>query len=220
MKDPAHIYLVPPADPLVKEYDSFWETMKDPGLHTLILKISLSDVKQGNIGGVQEYLITLQHHPDLIEKMLFSFSFSFVDDDTDMEIEEADWKNDPIFFVWIQKLGIMPLACYFIADEKARTYFFIHDLMDREDAEINGESATRDEGVSFSSETGNIIVRRIYESSVALLMYCHNCDFDPKVYIEGIMASFDMPFTYEEVLAGYNQNLDAIREQIKKRGNL
>jgi hypothetical protein len=216
MKDPAYIYLAPTTDPLVKEYESFWEKMKDPAIHTLTLKVPLSDVNEGNPHGVLEYLVTLQHHPDLIEKMLFSFNFSFVDDDTEMEIEEADWKADPIFFDWIQKLMVMPLACYFIADENLRTYFFIHDLLDKDDAEINAETATQNEGVSFSSETGNIIIRRIYDSSVHLLMYCHNCDFDPKAYIEGLMAFFDVPFSYEEVLAGYNEQLDGIRKQIRK----
>jgi hypothetical protein len=216
MKDPAYIYLVPPADPLVKAYESVWETMKDPANHTLNMQVMLSDVTEGNIGGVQEFLITLQHHPDLIEKMLFSFNFSFVDDDTDVEIDEAVWKNDPIFFEWIQKLMIMPFAHYFIADEKARTYSFIHDLMDADDAEINSETDTKDEGINFSSETGNIIVRRIYESAVSLLMFCHNCDFDPKIYIEGVMALYDVPFSYEEVLAGYKENLDGIRKQLRK----
>lgn len=216
MKDPAYIYLAPPADPLVKEYESIWHTMKDPGAHTLVLNVPLSDVKEGNVGGVLEYFITLQHHPQLIEKMLFSFKFSFVDDDTDLEIGEADWKADPIFYAWIQKLMIMPFASYFIADEEARTQFYIHDLLDNEDAQVNIATATKNEGVSFSSETGNIIIRRIYDSSVSLLMYCHNYDFDPKIYIEGVMAFYDVPFSYEEVLAGYHHNLDQIREQIKK----
>jgi hypothetical protein len=215
METPVYIYFAPPSDPLVKQYEKFWETVKDPAVHTLTLQVAWSDVEEGNVGGVLDYLITLQHHPDLIEKMLFSFDFSLVDED-EMEIDETVWKNDPVFYDWIQKLMVMPLAVYFIADEQARTYFFLHDMMDNDDAEINEETATKNEGVSFSSETGNIITRRIYDSSVNLLMYCHNCDFDPKVYIEGMMASYDVPFSYEEVLAGYHENLDDIRAHLKK----
>ena len=41
-----------------------------------------------------------------------------------------------------------------------------------------------------------------------LLIYCHNTGFDPQLYIEGILAEFNLGFTYEQVKEEYQKKID------------
>jgi hypothetical protein len=41
-----------------------------------------------------------------------------------------------------------------------------------------------------------------------MLIYCYGSGFDPKVYIEAMLADIDLPLTYEEVSEAFIKDLE------------
>ncbi len=219
MKPHTYVYLLPQNHPTVLEYADFWKPAYDPSVHTLTLQVLASDVQAGNCGGVHEIIIALQHQPQLIEKLLFSIGFEFVDDVTDEKIPEEAWKADPIYYEWFFKLMSIPSIHFFIADEDARAYSLLADLINNENAEVIPDVNGGRSQIGFAAKEGNIILRRLFKSCVHLLVYCHNCDFNPQIYIEGVMALYDAPFSYQEVLDAYELFVEEAGRQLLKKAS-
>ena len=61
----------------------------------------------------QEVIIALQHYPQYIEQMLFSFGFKFEEiADGELYLHELDWKGNPKYMRWFHRMGDFPLSLF------------------------------------------------------------------------------------------------------------
>jgi hypothetical protein len=209
MKQRDDLYMLPVGDPHIKANRNVFEVMANAENHTLRMRVLLEDVEEGRCGSIQKLLMSLQHYPHLIEKLLFSFEFDFIEDDaTQIEIPVETWKSEPVFYHWFQKLMGTPFVLFFIADEDARYCALMADMITS--GELESEVDPRDgrTGVTFNEEQGRKIVQRVFNACLNMLQFCHYSDFDPRVYIEAMMASLDVQFTYDELLSEYEHFVD------------
>jgi len=196
-------------DPNVEEYRELYESMADAELHTLHVSVNVPDVEEGNCAGVQAIMMCLQHFPNLIEKMIFSFVIDFVEDEkTEIVLPEETWKSEPVFYNWFHKLLGTPFVLFFIADEDARYYTLMGDMIQSGALETEIDERSGRTGFSFDKEQGEEIVRRVWGSCFNMMQFCYGSGFDPRIYIEGMMALLGVQFTYEELEQSFKEFLE------------
>jgi hypothetical protein len=69
-------------------------------------------------------------------------------------------------------------------------------------------------GFSFTEAQGQLIVQRVFGSCMNMLQFCHYSGFDPRVYIEGVMALYGVQFTYDELLKEYEHFVDNVHFRV------
>jgi hypothetical protein len=194
-------YMLPIGDPAIEANRELFTKMEAAETHTLRFKVTLDDVKAGRCGEIQRVMMALQHYPHLIEKMLFCLEFDFVEDyETEIAVPEEAWKGDPMFFHWFQTMMGTPFMLFFIADEDARFYSLMGDMITSGEMEVS--EVGNDGRAAFTpdlkqTETLN---NRVFFSCLNLLQFCHGSGFDPRIYIESVMAWLSVQFTYDQVL--------------------
>jgi hypothetical protein len=121
MKQRDDLYMMPVGDPRIEANRELFEMMAQQENHTLHMQVCVEDVEEGRCGITQELMMSLQHYPHLIEKMIFSFEFDFIEDEkTEIIIPIETWKNEPVFYHWFQRMMATPFVLFFIADEDAQ----------------------------------------------------------------------------------------------------
>jgi hypothetical protein len=206
MEQQTPLYMLPVDDPAIAQYQQVYEMMAEQDKHTLRVKVKMEDVEESRCGDVQKMMMALQHHPHLIEKMIFSYVFDFIEDEkTGIVLPEETWKYEPVFYHYFQKLMGTPFVLFFIADEDARYHALMADMVTS--GELNAEKDERSGrvGFSFNEEQGQLIVQRVWMSCFNMLQFCYGSGFDPRIYIEGMMALLGVQFTYEELLEEFEE---------------
>ena len=203
-------YFFLPGSEKLKMYEGLIKSFCNPEIHTGYLSVPVSAVEAGDQCGLAEIVMTLQHYPLLIEKFLFMFEFVFEEiEGSTLVLKENDWKGDRLFMNWFNNMSNFPFLFFFIHDRDARGYFLMGDMI--ADGRIKSKLKDNDPKkpmITVEGEAIQILAGRLFQTCEMLLIYCHNTGFDPQLYIEGILAEFNLGFTYEQVKEEYQKKID------------
>ncbi len=202
------LYIAPPNDSLIKKYDDLFTSFELEKKDTLILEIPEDVVEKGGVSAITDLLKALQHKPHIIERMLFSFKMNFVEKGTGLPFPESYWKSKGEYYRWFQKLAQAPLAMFFLEDDDCRFFTLAGDLL------ADGKLEVKDNGdtkpfVLFKDETLQLVMERLFDACWWMLIFCYGSGFDPKIYIEAMLADLDFPLTYEEVHEDFIKDLES-----------
>jgi hypothetical protein len=214
------LFLVKPGDPVIEKYRETFENTAEKPDNNLVLTVGPDVVRDLDLGMMHELLLALQHYPGVIEQLVFGIDFNFLMmEDLDIKLNEMEWKTQPAYYRWFNKMGESPAAIFFIKDSDARFYSLAGDMM------ADGKIKSRKEPgnnkyISLIPDEGQlkIIFDRFYHGCWFFLMYCHGSGFDPKIYIEALIAEYDMPFSYKDVKEKYKEDVEkGIEFRVKKK---
>ena len=200
-------YIAPPHDSLIKQYEHLLTSFELENKDTLILEMPEDLVEKGSVSAITDLLKALQHKPNMIEKMLFSFKINFTETGTGLPFPESYWKSNPGYYRWFHKLAQAPLAMFFLEDDDCRFYTLAGDLLADGTLEVKDE-CERKQLVLFTGESLQTLMQRLFDACWWMLIYCYASGFDPKVYIEAMLADIDLPLTYEEVHEAFIKDLE------------
>jgi len=209
--------MLAPGDPNIEANREVFERMSEAENHTLRFKVTLDDVREGRCASIQTVLMSLQHYPHLIEKMLFCLEFDFVEDeDSTTRIPDEEWKADPMFYHWFQKLMGTPFMLFFIADEDARFYSLMADLITSNEMEATEVQRDGRTGFTLNQKQAETVAHRVFFSCLNLLQFCLDSGFDPRIYIESVMAWLNAPFTYDQLTQEFEYMLNNMHFRISE----
>jgi hypothetical protein len=193
------LYLVPSTDPMIKSWEpAFLQFEK--GNQDLAFDINCEFVDTNEVAAIQQMVIALQHYPHLIEKMLFAVVFRFrLVDGVEIWLSEDEWKLNPQVYRWFHQLHQLPLILFFIKDDDARFYTLMGDVLAGGGLDYQLDADGNALGVAFSDEQIQTLARRIYSSCWSFILYCHGTGFNPDVYIDALIADYDMPFSVADI---------------------
>ncbi|MDB5247571.1 MAG: hypothetical protein JWQ40_1965 [Segetibacter sp.] len=201
-------YFLAPGNPVIAKYRKVFESFNEPQNHTMVLNACRKMVEAKDVVMVQQIVLALQHYPHLIHKFLFCLEFTFtVVEDGDEYISEQHWKNRPAYYQWFRKCMELPFMLFFIHDEDARFYSLIGDVLASKDVRHVQNGKAGYERFKLSDEQMQLLQDRLFHSCLALLVFCQGSGFNPGIYVQGILASFDAVFTYEDVLSEYAKDV-------------
>ena len=187
------LYIVPKKDPIVKRWKDAFELFSEAQYHTFHISISEEMVKTKEIIGVQQMITALQHHPHLIEKFIFAVHFRFLEiEGSDLTIPEKCWKRDPAVYLWFCEMGKMPLLLFFINDEDARYYMLLGDMIADGSLPMRPVKNSVRSEVKLEGEDWQVFLNRVFECCRMMRLYCHNTGFDPEIYIQSLLADYDI----------------------------
>jgi hypothetical protein len=200
-------YIAPPTDSLIKQYDKLFNSFELENKDTLIVEIPEEIVEKGSVSAILDLLKALQHKPHMIERMLFSFKINFIEKGTGIAFPESYWKYERQYYRWFHKLLEAPLAIFFLEDDDSRFYTLAGDLLADNKLGVKGDGEKK-KLIAFNSDLMQIIMHRLFDACWWLLIFCHGSGFNPKIYIEAILADLDLPLTYQEVEKGFLRDLE------------
>jgi hypothetical protein len=200
-------YIAPPHDSSVKQYDDLLTSFELENKDTLILEMPEDLVEKGSVSAITDLLKALQHKPHMIEKMLFSFKINFTEKGTGLIFPESYWKSDVKYYKWFHKLAQAPLAMFFLEDDDCRFFTLAGDLLAAGKLELH-DDGERKQLVVFAGEPLRTVMKRLFDACWWMLIYCHGSGFNPKAYIEAMLADIDFPLTYEEVHEAFIKDLE------------
>ncbi len=199
-------YVVPASEPFLRDYDELFLRFAAEDMHTLVLNVHKEMVSDGEVAGLQQIIMALQHQPHLIEKMLFCLDIRFTEiEDSELYLPPTYWKGDVAYYRWFRDLAASPVMLFFINDEDARFYALAGDLLADNELELKPDTKGK-KMVGISGEQLEEVMNRLFTSCWWLLAFCHGSGFDPKPYIESVLADLDLPLTYEEVYEIYKED--------------
>lgn len=202
------LFMVKPDDPIIKKYkQTFDNVMTHPG-DDLVLIVEPDVVRDLEVGMIHELLIALQHYPRVIDQLVFSIDFNFrMMEGLDIKLGEMEWKTQPAYYRWFHEIGKSPIAIFFIKDNDARLYTLAGDMMADGKIKAKNESGEKYSTLIFNDHQIKVFTDRLFHNCWFFLMYCHGSGFDPRIYIDALIAEYDMPFSFEEVKKKYDEDI-------------
>ncbi len=194
------IYFIEPTNETVKGFKKEYGAIAASGVHTVVINVDQEVVEKGDNTMISELLAGLQHYPKMIEKMIFAIKIEIVDYDG-IILPEDQWKGFPAPMNWYHKLGSMPFALFFLEDHDARAYVLMGDLFADNRFEGDGER------IEIKGELLQEVTSRLFYTCYFFMVFCHNTGFEPRAYIEAILADFDFPLTYEQVKEKFDEDV-------------
>ena len=218
------VYIIPQDAPQINQYKGLFEYLLLPENHTLTLTVQQDMVFEGEVMMLQDIISTMQHYPQLIEKMLLGIELKFTEiEDSEIYFPDLYWKRQVEYYRWFNKMFDMPLVLFYLHDEDARFYCLAGDMLAEQSVTTTGaqDSGGRSE-INFTRDQALILVQRLHNACWLMMVYCHASGFNPKSYIEAMIAtfSFDFNITYESVYEAYKKDIEEglqLRLQPNKR---
>ena len=202
------LYLVPPDSDIVQNWKRNFQKLEQ-SQDVLVFTVNPTIVDEGQVAWIQQMVLALQHHPHLIERMIFSVKFKFMlVDDVPVELTENEWKMKPEIYRWFHGMSTLPIMVYFINDQDARSYCLAGDIFASGNFTYQQEANSKQLTIQFTMEQLQVIADRLFHSAWALLMYCHATGFNPDVYIDALLADYNMPFTAADVRRQYDEDIE------------
>ncbi len=210
-------YLVPANEPFLRDYDALFTRFAEEDMHTLVLDVNTKMVDTGEIAGVQQVILALQHKPHLIEKMIFALDLRFTEiEGSTLYVPPETWKGDSSYLYWFQSLSASPVMMFFLNDEDARFYTLAGDLLAGNLLEIKDGGGKGRQMAGIGGEQLVEVVKRLFNNCWWMLIYCHGNGFNPEPYIQSLLADLGLPLTYEEVYEAYQKDLEKGRTSGQK----
>lgn len=202
------LYLVPPDSDIVQNWKRNFQKLEQ-SQDVLVFTVNPTIVDEGQVAWIQQMVLALQHHPHLIERMIFSVKFKFMlVDDVPVELTENEWKMKPEIYRWFYGMSTLPIMVYFINDQDARSYCLAGDIFASGNFTYQQEANSKQLTIQFTMEQLQVIADRLFHSAWALLMYCHATGFNPDTYIDALLADYNMPFTAADVRRQYDEDIE------------
>ena len=201
------VYLAPAREPFITAYDDLFSRFSKESMHTLTMTVQTDMVYAGEVAGLQQLIMALQHQPHLIEKLVFCLNIKFTAiEDSNIYIPAIYWKADTAYYRWFHKLSACAVMLFFINDEDARFYLLAGDLL--ADDLVHVEPDERGTGMAcLEGDELAEVVNRLFTSCWMMLIYCHGSDFNPEPYIQSLLADLGLPITFEQVYEKYIQDI-------------
>lgn len=202
------LYLVPPDSDIVQNWKRNFQKLEQ-SQDVLVFTVNPTIVDEGQVAWIQQMVLALQHHPHLIERMIFSVKFKFMlVDDVPVELTENEWKVKPEIYRWFYGMSTLPIMVYFINDQDARSYCLAGDIFASGNFTYQQDANSKQLAIQFTMEQLQVIADRLFHSAWALLMYCHATGFNPDTYIDALLADYNMPFTAADVRRQYDEDIE------------
>ncbi|MCF8258875.1 MAG: hypothetical protein K9J06_15070 [Flavobacteriales bacterium] len=203
-KEHQPLYLLPPSDSLITDFASNYGMLADPANHTVTFSVPKEVVLEGDTGMIHELILTLQHYPGLLEKLLFSIDLTFLTE-YDTEIPEEEWKGIEVPVRWVHSFISLPCVYFFLKDHDVRSYFLMGDMV------FDGKVTPSSEGdhVKVEGEALETLADRVFNICVFFMLYCHNTGFDPSETIQRTLTELDLPFalTLNDIRTEYEKQI-------------
>ena len=206
------VYLIPENSPQISHYKELFRYLEQQETPTLSLTVQQDMVFEGEVMMLQDIISTMQHYPQLIEKMILGIELKFTEiEDSEIYFPELYWKRQVEYYRWFNKMFNMPLVLFYLHDEDARFYCLAGDMLAEQSVTTTGvqDSGGRSE-IGFTRDQALILVQRLHNACWLMMVYCHASGFDPKSYIEAMIAtfSFDFDISYESVYEAYKKDIE------------
>ena len=203
-------------DPTLAPYHALLDQLAvTPPPQQLTLVVEPGIVRAGEVTMFHFVVLAAQHHPALLERLLFGIELRFEHPNLPGErADEATWKSDATVQRWLARINqLLPWAVYFAPDHDVRFHMLFGDILNRErDAlEIQKSHRPGENAVGIEGEQAAKLFNRIIEASVTLLHFCRPAGLVPQVAIEALLAEFDLE---EHTGWGYPQVLAAFEKEV------
>ena len=210
-------WLLPAGSPEIAEYRETFELLKTS--KPLVFSVPPERVNEMQVYLGQNLICALEHYPDMIENLLFSFDFKFEKvADSEQYYQELEWKGRAKYMRWFAKLGSFPLFVFFISDPDARLYCMAGDLL--ADRKVKAEESDRPEkNLVFEGETLKTLMDRMWQSCLMLLVYCTSAPFDILKYLDIFIAEYNPTFSLDQVVAEYEKMMEEGFQYLVKPDN-
>ena len=206
------VYLIPENSPEINEFRELFKYLEDNNSQSLTLNVHEEFVLGGEVMMLQQLLGAMQHFPQIIEQMILGIELKFTEiEDSEIYLPESYWKTEVKYYSWFNNMFNMPIVIFFLHDEDSRFYCLCGDMLADQSVTTTGEvdRGGRSE-INFSKEQAEILVNRLFNACWLMMVYCHASGFDPKSYIEAMIATFafDFDITYENVYDAYKKDIE------------
>ena len=202
-------YLLDPKSPIIGEhYMSIAATVTSADKQ-LDLSVPPEVVEMMDVSGPRDIILALQHHPEYIEKMLFSMHFDFqLQEGSDLFFPETDWRMKPKYIKWFFAMSALEVMPFFMKDKEIRLYMLAGDYLAQGTSSIVKET-TADDTSRYKIRGACMIqlTRRLFDSCKMFLFYCHGTGFNPKDAILAMLSDYSLPVHYADVYKQYQKDI-------------
>ena len=201
------LYFIAANDPLVAQYGEVFKQFAVEDKHTLIMSIDKDMVLNGDVAEMQQMIMALQHHPQLIEKMILSIEVKFVEiEDSEIYLKETYWKQERAFQTWFNKLMSFPVMLFFLSDADSRVMALAGDMIADDMLKITVDD-NKHAQLGFEGAKLQEVLDRLFTASWLMLIYCHGSGFDPEPYIQALLADLGLPIEFADIHKKYKADI-------------
>ena len=202
------IFFVAPDDEIIENWEETFELLSKEENNTLVIDIQPELVENLDVITVQEFVMVLQHYPELIDKFIFSLKLNFPEiTGSELYLPEEHWKNDPKYYRWFHKMNSFGVMLFFLHDSESRFFFIAGDLLADEKLKFESTPGSKKAFIDIQGENMQIVCDRVFTSCWLFMIYCHALNFDPKFAIESMISDFGLPISYDDVNNKYLQDI-------------
>ena len=200
-------------DPQLAPYHDLIGQFREMGGRVLNLQVPPETVRSGDVNMIQFIVLAAQHHPDVLDRLLFGIKYAFEEEAPLIPgamATESTWKADAAVQRWLARINeLLPWGVYFAQDHDVRFHMLFGDILhrDREALDIRVIKDGRENLVGMSGDQAREFFDRIIKASVFLLHFCRPAGLVPQPAIEALLAEFDVEehvgWTYERIEAHF-----------------
>ena len=204
------IYMTDKNDPQLEEYKEYFDYCLQHGVGTIKVDAPPEAVDTGDVYYVQQMVLALQHYPSLIEQCIFAIDILFEQvADSELYFPEEHWKTEHTYYKWFNNLNSLPVILFFLRDQDARFYVMAGDfLADKKVTLSDKKIPGKRQLIGFAPTEANMIANRLFTACWLMMAFCNGSGFNPKHYIEAVLAEFDMSeIMYKQVEKQFKKDL-------------
>ena len=208
------IYFIPPGHPDIAYWENVFVAFTDSETHTLNLTINPETVDTLDVARIQQLSFAIQHQHALIEKFVFAINFNFRQvSGGELYYQELDWKSELKYYNWFFRMSSQPHLLFFIEDHDARFYFLMGDWLAAGKVNVQ-HTGGKVPAVNLNAEQVQEMANRVYNCCRMFNLFCHGTGFNPKPYIEAVIAEYNFEESNMQTLLD-QQYLDDLASGIK-----
>lgn len=196
------LYLLEPGSKQIASFPQNYGLLASPAYKKFIFSVPRSAILSRDTTMIEELILTLQHYPKLIEKWIFAVEIQICNDD-DIAMDPDDWKGYGPPMLWFHAMYNLPCSIFFMSDADTRGYVLMGDILANDQLQQSEDG----EQVALTGETLEKVRQRMFHACWFFLLYCHNTGFDPKPYVEALLADFDLFIDYEQIKEEYEKDI-------------
>ena len=202
------IYFVASDDEIVGNWEQSFELLAKEENNAIVIDIQPELVENLDVITVQEFVMVLQHYPELIDKFLFSIKLKFTEiADSELYFPEEEWKSNPKYYRWFHQMSKFGVVLFFLHDSESRFFFIAGDLLADGKLKFEDSPNSKASFIDIQGENMQVVCDRIFTSCWLFMLYCHATGFDPQLAIESMISDFGVPISYSDVSQKYHEDI-------------
>ena len=204
-------------DPELAPYHAIMDQLASMPRQTLNMCVGPEVVRAGDVAMFHFVVLAAQHHPAMLDQLLFGIRLQFEHPHPNLPDELADelvWKSDPTVQRWLARVNyLLPWSVYFAQDHDVRFHMLFGDILNRERDALGIRKARTKNGniIGIEGEQAATLFNRAIAASIDLLHFCRPAGLVPQTEIEALLAEFDIEenagWGYERVFAEFEKQL-------------